>query len=62
MTPSEKFSAQIRRESQAKFRTGIAEQAKRDYLDHEICHCPEPLRDGVYLGVWRCKLCGALIK
>ena len=40
----------------------LAEQAKLDDLDREICHCPKPLKDGVYLGAWRCKLCGWLIR
>ena len=53
---------QIRRESQAKHRAELAEQAKLDYLDRGICHCQKPLRDGVYLGVWHCKLCGGLIR
>ena len=62
MTPTGGLPAEMRRESQAKHRAELAEQAKLDDLDREICHCPKPLKDGVYLGAWRCKLCGWLIR
>ena len=51
MTPTGGLPEQMRRESQAKHRAELAVQAKRDYLDREICHCPKPLRDG---GTWEC--------
>ena len=45
MTTGE-LPAQMKRESQAKHRAELAEQAKRDHLDREICQCPKPLRCG----------------